>query len=81
MARALESEREIVGGSSRGGIVHGLRVFSEETSLILNGEDNFAESLIENAPNPSHTRMQCYRAALRTALYLSERNLPFDTPG
>ena len=48
MARCLMARREGGGMAMRGGVVHGLKKFSEETNAILQGLDNFAESLIQN---------------------------------
>lgn len=44
-ARCLESQRE-GHETQHGGVVYALRSFSKETDLILDGGDNFVESMI-----------------------------------
>ena len=55
MARALGDE----GPEGRGGIVRGLKSFSDETQSLRQGEANFAESLISNTPDPDMTK-ECH---------------------
>ena len=48
LARCLMARREGEGEGMRGGVVHGLKKFSQESNAIVDGIDNFAESLIQN---------------------------------
>ena len=72
MARALGDE----GPEGRGGIVRGLKSFSEETQTLRQGDDNFAESLILNTPTQIRLRnVTCAWVGFNflTNLYFSPR--------
>ena len=79
MGRALYSEGDDDTGK-RGGVVRAMHVFWEEIRIILEGNCNFAESLIGNAPNPRAKRLQFPRARLRSHLYLAESDAPYKGP-
>ena len=80
MARAFASEEEEGSSANESGIVHGLRSFNKENEIALSGADNFIESLIINADRPDQIRLRRWRALLRSALYLAERDPAFNTP-
>ena len=55
----------------------GLRGIFSDTSKILSGKNLYAESTIYSHPRPAFARLHCWRALIRSLLYLVEKNMPY----
>ena len=79
-ARCLNSDRVDSGDFPRGGVVHALTRFNEESDRILKGENVLANRILCTVYDSGAIRIQVWRAIMRSALYIHERNLPYTTP-
>ena len=80
-ARCLSSARDDSGAFPKGGVARGLLRFSEDSDRILRGEDVLDNSILcKKKIYVSDVRIHVWRAILRSALYIHERNAPYNTP-
>ena len=61
------------------GVARAQMALLEETRQILRGKDSLVELIIDRNDHPSTMRLLAWRSLVATAVYLSEKNLPYTS--